>query len=135
MTRPKRLGAGLVVLSAHVSRDLRHYVQELAKERGWTVSMVVIEAIRRGLNVSEAAPAAQGNGVAVQLSEVERRFLDHLVSLGIYGRTRAEVVLRCVDHQFQAFTGAPRLAQEIPGFLGEIPGSARSRCPKTGRQG
>lgn len=130
MTRPKRLGAGLVVLSAHVSRDLRHYVQELAKERGWTVSMVVIEAIRRGLNVSEAAPAAQGNGVAVQLSEVERRFLDHLVSLGIYGRTREEVVLRCIDDRLQELF-RDRLQKYFVDPLGET----RNRCPQSGRLG
>jgi len=49
MTRPKRLGSGLVSLLAHVEPELRERVREVAAERKLPVSAVITEALEAGL--------------------------------------------------------------------------------------
>lgn len=51
MTRPKRLGAGLVALLAHVEPELRERVREEARAQGRPVSAVVTDALCAGLFV------------------------------------------------------------------------------------
>ena len=49
MTRPKRLGSGLVSLLAHVEPALRERVRSAAAASGRPVSAVITEALEAGL--------------------------------------------------------------------------------------
>jgi len=51
--RPKKLGAGLVLLAAHGEPALRARVREEASRRGVPVSTVVVDALCAGLRVIE----------------------------------------------------------------------------------
>lgn len=57
MTRPKRLGSGLVSLLAHVEPELRERVREVAAERKLPVSAVITEALVAGLYTVETTRA------------------------------------------------------------------------------
>lgn len=49
MTRPKKLGRGLVVLAVHVTPELRLQVYDEARRRGMPVSVFVTEALGLGM--------------------------------------------------------------------------------------
>lgn len=49
MTRPKKLGAGLVALLAHVEPELRERVRRAAAGSGRPVSAIITEALEAGL--------------------------------------------------------------------------------------
>ena len=62
MTRPKRLGSGLVALLAHVEPELRERVREVAAERRLPVSAVITEALVAGLYTVETTRARRERG-------------------------------------------------------------------------
>jgi uncharacterized protein (DUF1778 family) len=102
VTRPKKLGAGLVMLMAHVLPELRDRVRSAARDRGWTVSRFMVAAIERGAAELEK----EANGLDLPVSRESVRMLDELVRMGIFGSSRGEVAARFVDQALQAYTTA-----------------------------